>query len=206
MKSLIKILLAGAASLAVLGLGRAATAEVGRAAPDFTLTDINGKAHSLSEFKGKTVVLEWVNPDCPFVQKHYDQSGNLPKTQQAATASGVVWLSINSAAPGKEGDYDPAQAKAWQERIHSAATGYFRDLDGKVGHLYDARTTPHLYVIDPAGTLVYAGGIDNIRSSKAEDIPKATNYVNAALADLKAGQPVRTKNAQPYGCSVKYSN
>jgi len=156
--------------------------------------------------KGKTVVLEWVNPECPFVMKHYDQSGNIPKTQQAATASGVVWLSINSAAPGKEGDYDSAQVKAWQARIHSGATAYFRDQDGKVGHLYDARTTPHMYVIDPAGTLVYAGGIDNIRSSKVEDIPKATNYVNAALADLKAGQPVRTKNSQPYGCSVKYSN
>src|SRR5258708_646577 len=152
MKSLTKILLAGAASLAVLGLGRAATAEVGQAAPDFTLTDINGKAHSLSEFKGKTVVLEWVNPECPFVMKHYDHSGNMPKTQQAATADGVVWLSINSAAPGKEGDYDPAQAKAWQARIHSVATAYLRDQDGTVAHLYDARTTPHMNVIDPAGT------------------------------------------------------
>lgn len=206
MKSLTKILLTGAVSLAALGLGRAATAEVGRAAPDFTLTDINGKAHSLSEFKGKTVVLEWVNPECPFVMKHYDQSGNMPKTQQAATADGVVWLSINSAAPGKEGDYDPAQAKAWQARIHSAATAYFRDQDGRVGKLYDARTTPHMFVIDPAGTLVYAGGIDSIRSSRVEDIAKATNYVDAALADLKAGRPVRTKNSQPYGCSVKYSN
>ncbi len=206
MKSLTKILLAGVASLAALGLGRAATAEVGRAAPDFTLTDISGKAHSLSEFKGKTVVLEWVNPECPFVMKHYDHSGNMPKTQQAATADSVVWLSINSAAPGKEGDYDPAQVKAWQDRIHSAATAYLRDQTGAVGHLYDARTTPHMYVIDPAGTLVYAGGIDSIRSSKTEDIAKATNYVNAALADLKAGRPVRTKNAQPYGCSVKYSN
>ncbi len=206
MKSLTKILLASVASLAALGLGRAATAEVGRAAPDFTLTDINGKAHSLSEFKGKTVVLEWVNPECPFVMKHYDNSGNMPKTQQAATADGVVWLSINSAAPGKEGDYDPAQVKAWQARIHSAATAYFRDPAGTVGKLYDARTTPHMYVIDPAGTLVYAGGIDSVRSSRTEDIAKATNYVSAALADLKAGRPVRTKNAQPYGCSVKYSN
>jgi len=96
--------------------------------------------------------------------------------------------------------------KAWQARVHSAATAYFRDPDGRVGKLYDARTTPHLYVIDPAGTLVYAGGIDSIRSSKVEDIAKATNYVNAALADLKAGRPVRTKNSQPYGCSIKYSN
>ncbi len=206
LKSVTKVLLIGAVWLAALNPGRAATAEVGQAAPDFTLTDINGRPHSLSDFKGKTVVLEWVNPECPFVMKHYDHSGNLPKTQQSATAAGVVWLSINSTAPGKEGDYDPAQAKAWQARIHSAATAYLRDQDGKVGRRYDARTTPHLYVIDPAGTLVYAGGIDSIRSSRVEDITKATNYVNAALADLKAGRPVRTKNAQPYGCSVKYSN
>lgn len=206
MKPLIKILLTGIVSLAALVSGRAATAEVGRTAPNFTLTDLNGQTRSLSEFKGKTVVLEWVNPECPFVMKHYDHSGNMPRTQQAATADGVVWLSINSAAPGKEGDYDPAQAKAWQARIHSAATAYLRDSDGKVGRLYDARTTPHLYVIDPAGTLVYAGGIDSIRSSRVEDIAKATNYVNAALADLKAGRPVRTKHSQPYGCSVKYSN
>jgi hypothetical protein len=206
MKTLTKILLAGIASLAAFNLAPAATAEVGRAAPDFTLTDINGQPHSLSEFKGKTVVLEWVNPECPFVMKHYDKSGNMPKTQQTATADGVVWLSINSAAPGREGDYDPAQVKAWQARIHSAATDYFRDQDGKVGRLYDARTTPHMYVIDPSGTLVYAGGIDSIRSSRVEDIAKATNYVNAALADLKAGRPVRTKNSQPYGCAVKYAN
>jgi hypothetical protein len=206
MKTLTKILLAGIASLAAFNLAPAATAEVGRAAPDFTLTDINGQPHSLSEFKGKTVVLEWVNPECPFVMKHYDNSGNMPKTQQAATADGVVWLSINSAAPGKEGDYDPAQVKAWQARVRAHATDYFRDQDGKVGKLYDARTTPHMYVIDPAGTLVYAGGIDSIRSSRVDDIAKATNYVNAALADLKAGRPVRTKNSQPYGCAVKYAN
>lgn len=182
----------------------AANAEVGKAAPDFTLTDINGNKHSLSDFKGKTVVLEWVNPECPFVVKHYDKSGNMPKLQQAATADGVVWLSINSAAAGKEGDYDAAQVQGWQQRVHAAATAYFRDQDGKVGRLYDARTTPHMYVIDAGGTLVYAGGIDSIRSSRVEDIAHATNYVAAALADLKAGKPVHTANAQPYGCSVKY--
>src|SRR4051812_9508110 len=126
----------------------ATTAEVGQVAPDFTLTAIDGTRHALSEFKGRTVVLEWVNPECPFVQKHYDHSGNIPKLQKSATADGVVWLSINSAAPGKEGDYDDHAAKAWQTRVHSSATAYFRDSEGKVGKLYDARTTPHIFVID----------------------------------------------------------
>lgn len=205
MKSLNKILIAGAATLAAFNIGLAAV-EVGKAAPDFTLTDINGNQRSLSAYKGKTVVLEWVNPECPFVIKHYDKSGNLPKTQQAAVKDGVVWLQINSGHPGAQGDFDPAQVADWQKRNATAATAYFRDQEGKVGKLYDARTTPHLYVIDPGGMLVYAGGIDNIRSSKVEDIARATNFVNAALSDLKAGQSVRTKSSQPYGCSVKYSN
>lgn len=206
MKLLTKIVIAGAVSLAALCSGQAATAEVGKTAPDFTLTDINGNQHSLSAYKGKTVVLEWVNPECPFVVKHYDKSGNLPKTQKAATSDGVVWLQINSGHPGAQGDFDPAKVADWQKRNAVASTAYFRDQDGKVGKLYDARTTPHMYVVDPAGTLVYAGGIDDIRSSKVEDIAKATNFVNAALSDLKTGQPVRTKNSQPYGCSVKYKN
>jgi len=206
MKSLNKIVLAGAVSLAALCIGQAAPAAVGKAAPDFTLTDINGQQHSLSSFKGKTVVLEWVNPECPFVVKHYDKSGNMPRTQQAAAKDGVVWLQINSGHPGAQGDFDPAKVSDWQKRNAVASTAYFRDQDGKVGKLYDARTTPHMYVIDPAGTLVYAGGIDDIRSSKPEDIAKATNYVSAALSDLKAGQMVRTKNSQPSGCSVKYRN
>lgn len=206
MKSLNKLVLAGAISLAALCIGQAAPAEVGKAAPDFTLTDLNGQKRSLSEFKGKTVVLEWVNQECPFVIKHYDKSGNMPKTQQAAAQDGVVWLQINSGHPGAQGDFDAAKVADWQKRHAVVSTAYFRDQDGQVGKLYDARTTPHMYVIDPAGTLVYVGGIDDIRSSKPEDIAKATNYVIAALADLKAGQPVRTKNSQPYGCSVKYKN
>jgi hypothetical protein len=205
MKSLTKLLITTFAALAVsTSILLAASAEVGKAAPAFTLTDITGKTHSLSDFKGKTVVLEWVNPECPFVMKHYDKSGNLPKTQQAAVADGVVWLSINSGHPGAQGDYDAAQVAAWAKRTGAAPTAYFRDQDGKAGKLYDARTTPHLFIIDGSGTLVYAGGIDSIRSSKVEDIAKATNYVTEALADLKAGKPVRTPNSQPYGCSVKY--
>ena len=204
MKTLTKIILTGTVLCAALNSGLAATAEVGQTAPDFTLTDINGTKHSLSEFKGRTVVLEWVNPECPFVIKHYDKSGNIPKLQQAATADGIVWLSINSASAGKEGDYDAAQVKAWQQRSKASATAYFRDQDGEVGKLYDARTTPPMFIIDGGGTLVYAGGIDSIRSSRVGDIERATNYVREALKDLQSGQPVRTRNSQPYGCSIKY--
>jgi len=204
MNKLTKLILTGAVLCAALTVGQAAPAEVGKAAPDFTLTDINGNKHSLTEFHGKTVVLEWVNPECPIVMKHYDKSGNIPKLQKAATADGVVWLSINSGHPGAQGDFAPAQVAEWQKRNGTASTAYFRDQDGKVGKLYDARTTPHLYVIDAGGTLVYAGGIDSIPSGRMSDIAKATNYVTEALADVKAGRPVRTKTSQPYGCSVKY--
>lgn len=204
MKTLTRIILTGTVLWVARNIGWAATAEVGQAAPDFTLADINGTKHSLSEFKGRTVVLEWVNPECPFVIKHYDKSGNIPQLQQTAAADGVVWLSINSAATGKEGDYDAAQVKAWQQRIKASATAYLRDQDGEVGKLYDARTTPHIFIIDGRGTLVYAGGIDSIRSSRVGDIARATNYVREALKDLKSGQPVRTRNSQPYGCSIKY--
>lgn len=194
-----------AVALAMLCSGlTAAVAQLGKAAPGFTLIGIDGKQYSLSEFKGRTVVLEWVNPECPFVQKHYDRSGNIPETQKAATSAGVVWLSINSTAPGKEGDYEADRARAWQTRHRASPTSYLRDPDGKVGKLYDARTTPHLFIIDGEGTLVYAGGIDSIRSSRVEDIAKATNYVNEALADLKAGRAVRTSTSKPYGCAVKY--
>jgi cytochrome oxidase Cu insertion factor (SCO1/SenC/PrrC family) len=177
---------------------------IGQPAPDFSLTDINGTKHSLSEYKGRTVVLEWVNPECPFVQKHYQGSGNMPATQKAAVAEGAVWLSINSGHPGSEGDYDAAAVQAWQKKTGAAATAYLRDQNGKVGKLYDARHTPTLFIIDPAGTLVYAGGIDSINSADVADIPKATNYVKAAFADLKAGKPVTKATTKAYGCSVKY--
>jgi hypothetical protein len=180
-----------------------AAVTVGQPAPDFVLSDIDGKAHSLAGLKGKTVVLEWVNPECPFVEKHYD-SGNIPATQKAALAAGAVWLSINSGRPKAQGDYEPAAVKSWLKRTGATPTAYLRDRDGKVGRLFAARTTPQLFVINPEGVLVYAGAIDSIRSSDAEDIPKATNYVSAALSALKAGQPVATPTSQPYGCSVKY--
>ncbi|HZP59404.1 MAG TPA: thioredoxin family protein [Opitutaceae bacterium] len=181
-----------------------AKVKVGQPAPDFTLTDINGQTHSLSEYKGKTVVLEWNNPDCPFVKKHYE-SGNIPGLQKSATADGVVWLVINSGATGKEGaDYTPEQIKAWLQKNSAAPTAYCYDHDGKVGHLYNAKTTPDMYVINPDGILVYDGAIDSIRSADISDIAKATNYVKAALEAVKAGQPVPTPVSRPYGCSVKY--
>lgn len=196
-------LLSLAAALSAAAIAHASL-EVGKPAPDFTLTDLNGQTHALSSFKGKTVVLEWVNPDCPFVRKHYNKSTNMQDTQKAAAADGVVWLQINSAAPGKEGDYDVAKAKTWQKDVGVVATAYFRDQDGKVGKLYDARTTPHMFIISGDGTLVYLGGIDSIRSSKESDIPNAINYVKAALAELKAGKPITHSSTKEYGCSVKY--
>lgn len=194
---------AGAASL-VLIITLQAAPIVGQAAPDFSLTDINGQKHSLSAYKGKTVVLEWVNPECPVVSKHYQGSGNMPATQKVAQADGAVWLSINSGHPGAQGDFDPAEVAAWQKKTGATPMAYFRDSNGKVGKLYDARHTPTLYVVNAEGTLVYSGGIDDINSSNPADVAKATNFVKAALADLKAGRPVARATSRPYGCNVKY--
>ena len=183
----------------------AARVAVGEAAPDFTLTDSHGKSESLSQFKGKTVVLEWNNPECPFVGKHYN-SGNMQKQQADATAAGVVWLTINSAAGGKQGDLDAAGANAYVAKVGGKETAYLLDPQGKVGHLYGARTTPHMYVIDPQGVLRYMGGIDSIKSTDVDDIGKATQYVPQALGELKSGKAVSVPVSEPYGCSVKYGS
>ena len=205
MKTLVKNLLLIPALGTALSLGlRAASAEVGQPAPDFTLVDIDGNTHTLSSYKGKLVVLEWVNPECPIVQKLYNKSGNIPRLQKTYTGQGVVWLSINSAAAGKQGDYEPAQVKSWMQQVGAAPTDYFRDPSGAVGHLYGAKNTPHIFIIDRAGTLVYAGGIDSIASADPADLSRATNYVDATMADLAAGRPVAKANTRPYGCSVKY--
>jgi hypothetical protein len=203
MKILTKSLLAVALAAAFLASAARAAVEIGKPAPDFTLTDISGKSHKLSDYKGKTVVLEWVNAECPFVVKHYS-SGNIPNLQKSATADGVVWLLINSGHPGAQGDFEPAKVKSWMKETGAAPTAYFRDQDGKVGRLFAAATSPHLYVIKGDGTLVYNGAIDSIRSTNKSDIAKATNYVAEALAAVKAGKPVPTATSQPYGCSVKY--
>ena len=203
MKTTVRTLLAGAASLALFLTVHAAPI-VGQAAPDFTVTDINGQKQSLSAYKGKTVVLEWLNPECPFVRKHYIGSSNMPDTQKAALAEGAVWLTINSGHAGSQGDLTPVEFAAWQKSTGAAPTAYIRDQDGKVGKLYDARHTPTLFIVNAEGTLVYSGGIDDINSANAGDIAKATNYVKAAMADIKAGRPVARSNTKAYGCGVKY--
>lgn len=204
MKAIARFLLVGAAVSALFLSAQAAAPAVGQPAPNFTLTDIEGKTHSLSDYRGKVVVLEWVNPECPFVVKHYEGSKNIPATQKLATDAGAVWLTINSGHQGAQGDFAPAAVKAWQKKTDSAPTAYFRDQDGKVGKLYDARHTPTLFIVNPEGLLVYSGGIDDINSTNVEDIPKATNFVKAAFSDIKAGRPIAKATSRPYGCSVKY--
>jgi peroxiredoxin len=190
-------------SLALGATGPVAHAKVGEPAPAFTLSDTQGKPHSLSEFQGKVVVLEWLNHDCPFVKKHYD-SGNMSKLQTEYTGKGVVWLSINSSAPGKQGNYPPGEANDLTKKKGAAASFVLLDPDGTVGRAYGAKTTPHMYVIDAKGVLQYAGAIDSVASTDQDDIPKATNYVAAAVDSVLAGKPVETATTQPYGCSVKY--
>ncbi|AAK22207.1 thioredoxin family protein [Caulobacter vibrioides] len=176
-----------------------------RPAPDFTAIDADGKTRSLSEFRGKTVVLEWTNEGCPYVRKHY--SGNMQGLQQAARADGVVWLTIASSAPGKQGHFaDGAAAKAWMNARGAKPTALLLDADNKVATLYKAKTTPHMFVIDKTGAVVYEGAIDDKPTNKVEDIQGSKNLVAAALGDLKAGRKVATPFVTPYGCSVKYKD
>jgi peroxiredoxin len=183
----------------------ASTAVVGQPAPLFSVADTSGKAVSLADFKGKTVVLEWVNPGCPYVRKHYD-SANMQATQKGATGSGVVWLAVNSTALGHYDYKKPADMAAWMQQQKASATHTLMDSDGKIGKAYAARTTPHMYVIDAKGTLAYAGGIDDKPSANPADVKTAKNHVNAALADMAAGKAVALAVTRPYGCSVKYSD
>ncbi|MFC3713164.1 thioredoxin family protein [Sphingoaurantiacus capsulatus] len=176
---------------------------VGQAAPAFKVTDSNGKARSLSEFKGKTVVLEWTNAECPFVKKHY--AGNMQALQKSAAKDGVVWLTVNSGAPGKQGQVDGAGANAIVKAKGAAPAAYLLDGSGAVGRAYAAKTTPHMYIVDPAGKLVYQGGIDDKPTADVADIKGAKNYVTAALADMKAKRAVAVSSSKPYGCSVKYA-
>ena len=181
----------------------ASDARIGEPAPAFTLTDATGQARSLAEFAGKTVVLEWTNHECPFVVKHY-KGENLPRQQAAATADGVVWLVVNSSAPGKQGHVSAEQAVKIQADWNASHSHYLFDTSGDTGRAYGARTTPHMYVIDADGILRYNGAIDSIPSANIADIEKAEQYVEIALAELAAGQPVSRPLTQPYGCSVKY--
>ncbi|CAA9506763.1 MAG: Alkyl hydroperoxide reductase and/or thiol-specific antioxidant family (AhpC/TSA) protein [uncultured Sphingomonas sp.] len=200
-----KEMLAAFAAVAVLAVPATAVPAVGRSAPNFKLADANGKPVMLSDFRGRTVVLEWNNPGCPFVQKHYE-SGNMQKAQAAAARDGAVWLSINSGAPGKQGHMSGAEAKAFVAKAGARPTAYLLDPRGVVGKAYEAKTTPHMYIINKAGTLVYAGGIDDKPTRNASDINGARNHVLAALAEMKAGKGVSVATSRPYGCAVKYGD
>lgn len=186
-----------------LALPLSADVKSGETAPNFELPSAQGKSVKLSDYKGKYVVLEWVNFGCPFVRKHYD-SKNMQNQQKKWKAKDVVWLSICSSAQGKQGYNDAKGALKVVKDEGSLANAYLLDTDGKVGRQYGAKATPHMVVIDPKGKVVYQGAIDSIRSFKTEDIPKAENYVNSALTSAMAGKAVKTTDTQAYGCAVKY--
>lgn len=191
------------AAAAVIGPA-AAQQTTGAAAGNFRLIDAKGKPVALSDFRGRTVVLEWNNPGCPYVQKHYD-SGNMQRTQAAARRDGAVWLTVNSGAPGKQGYMTGAEAQAFLAKAKAQPTAYLLDPEGKVGRGYAAKTTPHLYVIDGRGVLRYQGGIDDKPTADKADIAGARNHVLAALSEMKAGKPVSVAETRPYGCSIKYA-
>jgi peroxiredoxin len=182
----------------------AQAATVGQPAPDFTLSDTAGKPVKLSQYRGKPVVLEWNNPGCPFVRKHYN--GNMQALQKEFTAQGVVWLAINSTRDDSADHMSPAQLARWMTEQKASPTATLMDEDGTVGQAYAARVTPHMYIVNPQGLLVYAGGIDSIPSARVADIEKATNFVRQGLRELLAGKPLTTPTSQAYGCSIKYKN
>ncbi len=177
--------------------------EIGKKAPDFTLTDATGKKHTLSDYEDKFVVLEWLNHDCPFVVKHY-ATGNMQMLQEKYRDKGVVWFTIISSAPGKQGYLEPDQAKKITREKKAKPHAVLLDPDGKVGRAYDARVTPHMYVIDPLGMLAYMGAIDDRPTANHDDVKGARNFVSEALNLLMEGQSVEVTTHQPYGCTVKY--
>lgn len=197
-----KLLLSSALVL-MSSLSAMAMPAIGEMAPDFTGTDTNGVSHSLHDFKGKTVVLEWSNPGCPYVRKHYD-SGNMQALQKEATDSGIVWLTIVSSAEGKQGYMQADEANTLMKTVGSEATARILDPSGEIGGLFEAKTTPHMFVIDTEGKLVYQGAIDDDPSFRPDGIAQAKNYVKAAWEAVAAGNPVEVTTTQPYGCSVKY--
>ncbi len=205
MKRSVRNSLIGTALAGVCAVALAAAVKVGNPAPDFTLHDGQGAAISLADFAGRYVVLEWVNPSCPFVRKHYD-SGNMPQLQKSLGAQDIAWLTINSTHPGHSEYRDADQMQAWLKETGGAPAAMLLDLDGQVGRLYAAKTTPHMYVIDPQGALIYAGAIDSIRSANPADIATATNYVQAALNEARAGKPVSQPVTTAYGCTIKYAH
>jgi peroxiredoxin len=182
----------------------ARAARVGDPAPDFTGTDSNGQTHKLSEYRGKYVVLEWTNNGCPYTRKHYT-SGNMQNLQKQWTAKGVVWLTVLSSAPGAQGYMTASAENTYMQKVHATPTAALLDPTGALGHEYDAKTTPDMYVIDPSGKLIYAGAIDDHPTDDPSDIPRSKNYVTDALTQAMAGQQVAVTYTRPYGCSVKYN-
>lgn len=193
------------AAAALVAAPLPAEPDVAKAVPNFRALDMHGKVVDLSQYRGRTVVLEWNNPGCPFVKKHYG-SGNMQKTQAAATAQGVVWLTINSSAPGQQGNMSGPEAQKFVAGAKAKPTAYLLDPKGLVGKGYGAKTTPHLYIIDGKGQLAYKGGIDDKPTADVADIAGARNHVLAALAEMRAGKPVSVPETRPYGCSVKYAS
>lgn len=187
----------------LLALSLKAAVDTGTPAPNFSLTDATGNSHELSEFRGSYVVLEWTNHRCPFVVKHY-RDGHMQALQEKMTGDGVVWLQINSSAAGKQGHVTAEEAEGLRRSKGFKSTAYLLDAGGDVGRLYDARTTPHIYLIDPEGTLIYQGAIDSIQSTKTADIERAEHYLKAAYKAHKQGEPIAQPTTTAYGCSVKY--
>lgn len=179
-------------------------ARVGERAPDFTATDSNGQTHKLSEYAGKYVVLEWHNHGCPYTQKQYN-SGNMQRLQRQWTSRGVIWLTVISSAPGLQGYMTAPEENAFLKQSNAAPTAVLLDPTGAVGRLYDAKTTPHMFIIDPHGMLIYNGAIDDKPTTDLADVNGARNYVSQALNEAMAGKPVSEPTTRPYGCSVKYA-
>jgi peroxiredoxin len=177
--------------------------KIGEPAPNFTGVDSNGKQQSLSAYKGKFVVLEWHNQGCPYTRKHYE-SGNMQRLQKEWTSKGVIWLTVISSAPGTQGFVTPTQENEYLQKMSAAPTAVIMDPGGSLGHLYGAKTTPHMFIIDPSGTLIYNGAIDDHPTSDQADIASSKNYVSAALQEAMSGKPVAEAATRPYGCSVKY--
>src|SRR5438067_6040669 len=200
-----KLLLTAITTLAAGALYAGDVPPIGSAAPEFSVPDANGKTHSLSEYKGKYVVLEWFNPECPFVKKHYG-SDNMQKLQREYTGKGVVWLTIDSNAPGSEGNLTPEQAQKVMASWKTKQTALLLDPESNVAKLYGAKNTPEMAVINPEGKIVYEGATDSRASPNPAHIPSSTNYVNAALDESLAGKPVSNAQTKPYGCSVKYKS
>lgn len=198
-------LLVGSAALVLVPATAFASSELGKPAPAFSAIDSNGKTWSLAELKGKIVVLETTNQDCPYVRKHYN-SANMQTQQREAAAKGVVWLTVASSAPGEQGFVTAAQANELTRTRNAAPAAFLLDPQSRIARAYGATVTPHMYIVDAAGMLVYQGGIDSIPSSSVSDVPKARQYVRVALDEMLAGKPVTDASTRPYGCTLKYGN